>query len=129
MCGRTRSRTSVSWPQAGVPYAVKIPLMNWLDRNGFSPFCGCIAPPFNELPEKGRAKFTLFFLVWVLGCMIVTGKVLHGPKTLKTLLLYEGLGMDENGWVRMGEGVWFMLIMKVTIAKMDSTYSNGWLWN
>lgn len=37
--------------------------------------------------------------------------------------------MDENGWVRMGEGVWFMLIMKVTIAKMDSTDSNGCLWN
>lgn len=39
--------------------------------------------------------------------------------------------MDENGWVRMGGRVWFMLIMKVTIAKwiplivMDAYGING----
>jgi len=57
-----------------------IPLMNWFNRNWFSLFCGCITLPFNELPEKGKTKFTLFLLVWVLGCMIVTGKVPHVPK-------------------------------------------------
>lgn len=80
ICSRTRSRTSASWPEAGVPYAVTMSLMNWFNRNWFSLFCGCIAPPFNELPGKGRTKFTLFLLLWVLGCMTVTGKVPGVPK-------------------------------------------------
>lgn len=73
MC-RARTRTSVSWLQAGVHYAVTVSLINW-----FSLFCGT-APPFNELPEKGKTKSTLFLFVEALASKIIIGKVPSVPK-------------------------------------------------
>lgn len=53
-------------------------LMNWFNRNWFGLFVDT-APPFSELPEKGRIKLRIILTCFGFRGMIVRGKVPSMP--------------------------------------------------